>query len=385
MAVTVTHPFVSTVDDDEAHPELIQPGDWNAEHVVTGAAEVVSGTITKTVGPTGDFTTIPQAMTWLNSLVYDTASVTLSFQDGIYTNEASLIFRGFRPTVTLAAVNAPLALTTTTFTASQTPAGVAGAYPYTLTFASVAGAEVGKYVVINPTAGTNYQRMGGCFKITAVDTGANTITILNTHRNTTFASGTITGTVYMPQAVIRCTTHTGGTLIYAQNSAVSISNMTIAMETTSSAGYTLYSAVGGMIALNGTAVGVFNATPSGGCITIRNSGTGTTGATTKIGISGPSYYGVDIQENGYFSFGVSPGVASQICIGGMVNHALNAAFCGNIVQNGSTASVVMISGSANSLQSTNRGYIRIVTLVNAAVTTTVTPTGTAVAGLYDTD
>lgn len=39
MAISVTHLFVDLIPDNPAQADRVQPGDWNAAHVVTGAAE----------------------------------------------------------------------------------------------------------------------------------------------------------------------------------------------------------------------------------------------------------------------------------------------------------------------------------------------------------
>jgi hypothetical protein len=80
MAVVVTHPFVSAIADS-GDTSIVQPSDWNANHVVTGLATVAEtgayadltgkpalasvGTVTIDFGTSGSLATATLTAPWI--------------------------------------------------------------------------------------------------------------------------------------------------------------------------------------------------------------------------------------------------------------------------------------------------------------------------------
>jgi len=81
-----------------------------------------------------------------------------------------------------------------TITSIQSSSGSAGDWSYVLNVSSVTGITAGEYILISDTGGvTDGERLGGCWKITNVDSGNTRLTINVTDWTTSALSGSLTG------------------------------------------------------------------------------------------------------------------------------------------------------------------------------------------------
>ena len=93
----------------------------------------------------------------------------------------------------------------TTVTSVQSSSGSRGAWSFVLNVGSVAGISAGQYAVISATSGgTLPEGLCGCWPITNVNSGSSQITISTPLQSSTIPSGSITGTLVVPQTIISC-------------------------------------------------------------------------------------------------------------------------------------------------------------------------------------
>ena len=182
------------------------------------ATQLISGSPSYTVAASGgNYTTLAAALADIgNSFLGNGSAPTIAIADGIYTSSSAILCQSNNlRTATISGTTYSKTLSSVSTT------GSVGAYSCVLTLNNTTGIYVNGYVVIGKcNFGTNPYSMAGCHLVTAVNAGANQITITNTARWGT-PSGAIAGTVYFLGATLSFT-NCNGIELYGGAAAINI-------------------------------------------------------------------------------------------------------------------------------------------------------------------
>lgn len=377
MAVTITHAMQSAKADGP-DTDLVQPSDWNANHVVAGAAEVLSANTTKTIGAGGDFATIAEGVAWAKTILPTIGTPTLSLLDGTHVFDQQLGLN--RTAVTISAQNAPLSVSITSVQGA--PTGSAGNWTYVLNCASVAGISVGEFIVIAVGAGgTDGSKICGCHEITNVDGVNNRITILVWGRSGTATTAAAGMTGYIPKAVIRNTTVANSWLYVNAYSSLTLSNVVLDSQYSAGTSYPVYANNHAQISFSGR-VGIRCAATSGIPVVGRQRAYLFHSGSSSLAISNKGTNCIDLAEGTLFT------VASPIAMCGGTGAGVYAIgpSCGftsftanNLFLNGTTTSLTAAEGAYIKAQ----GMTSTAGLYNQAVTATLSPTASTTVGFID--
>lgn len=157
--------------------------------------------ITVTQDGTGDFTNLSAVLAYLDGCdVPGNDLIIVTVKAGHYNQPDYLLFSQhiyFNVFVNGEAINGRSLMSIAATTGSP------GAYSAVLNVDDAANIEVGDWLLVsNTTGGTNPTYIAGASKVTAVDTVAETVTILCTHPNATPASGAVTGEIVVMKTVL---------------------------------------------------------------------------------------------------------------------------------------------------------------------------------------
>ena len=192
---------------DTGDSTMMQPSDWNADHVWTGPTIVDADTsYTINADGSGSYGDIPTCFDTINKMmVGNQAKITVNLNAGIHNISRTIYYTNRYTALTQILGATPLGA----FTSSNVSvSGSAGAYTNVITTNQTIDTAVvvpGMYVMVSASGlSTQGVRMWGCHKITAVT--SNTVTVLNTNRGSAGPSGTTGLTFYIFTSVIKSST-----------------------------------------------------------------------------------------------------------------------------------------------------------------------------------
>lgn len=194
MAVIVKHPFVSAATEG-ADPNKVRKSNWNADHTVLGAKEVITANVTKTVKSSGgDYTTLQAAIDSLKNVeVASNVYVKIELDNGVWAG-AKIDSCVDAKQLRLVSKTAPIQ---TSITSIASTSGSAGDWYYVLNVANTNGAVAGDVLAVYspPSGGVNPSRLHGAFLIDSVSPGApGTITVYSVSQDVTAPSGAVATT-----------------------------------------------------------------------------------------------------------------------------------------------------------------------------------------------
>ena len=166
------------------------------------SVSVVPLTATYTVGSGGNYATITAALADLNKMVLQCCGfVTLNILDGGTTEPGAITWTGaFNRQINVQSQHTY----SFSLTSIQSSSGSAGAWSYVLNLNSVTNIAVNDYLMVyGVSGGTNPTYVSGVWKVTAVDTLNNRVTLATTGQQAAAASGAVTGTVIDAKGIIK--------------------------------------------------------------------------------------------------------------------------------------------------------------------------------------
>ncbi len=275
------------------------------------APSLLTGNITYTIGPTGDYADVQSAIAAMaNSVQAANAVITLEIQDGTIVSTSPILMTGpYGRAIVIKGKNTY----TRNITSVQSSSGSAGAWSIVLNVNSVANIAVNDYIALSAASGgVNPTYLCGCHKITNVDAVNTRITITSKHHNATPPSGAVTGSATVLKSALYFT-NCDGVQVWGGSTALNLQNIVIAgNDNVASVGLSIqdlgrlfiYDTVG-VVGFSINALGLYNSEVNGA--TIISSGAGSAGFWLRYGAvcdlttmvtSGSSGYGYRIGEGG---------------------------------------------------------------------------------------
>lgn len=205
---------------------------------LTGPATplVPNGTTYVVAASGGDFTTVQDALAYVNALSPMTnQNITIQIADGTYANTTNILINGASRLTDLRIEGQHTYAKT--MSSVQSSSGSAGAWSIVLNVNSVANIAVNDWVTItNPSGGTLPTYIAGAHKVTNVDAVNTRITIASVHLNATAPSGAVSATVTVIKSILTFT-GTHGLVIWDHATLDSFGNfMLVGDGTTNSIG-----------------------------------------------------------------------------------------------------------------------------------------------------